>query len=402
MTDRILCVDDDPNVLQAYQRALRKRFHIEPALGGEEGLSAVMHQGPYAVVVADMRMPGMNGVELLAKVKQCAPDTVRMMLTGNVDQQTAVEAVNEGYVFRFMTKPCPPEVFAKALEAGLAQYRLITAERELLSKTLCGSIKLLTDVLSLANPAAFGRSSRVRSLASALCRELQPPRAWLIEMAAMLSQIGYVAVPEETLLKFYRRQPLSDAEAKALSSHAEVARALLVNIPRLEEVAEIIGFQDRPYGGEERGGAGGPEGEGIPLGSRILKVALDFDALVSGGISQEMALAEMLDRRHWYDPQVLAALQRVLQIATAMVVRPVDVHQLPDGAVLADDVRSIKGTLLCARGQEVTAPIRARLKHYAANVGIQSPIRIFVPAAYPQGAAGQGERAASKDAAVGL
>ena len=118
MTDKILCVDDDPNILQAYQRALHKQFPIEAALGGEEALAAVAHRGPYAVVVADMRMPGLTGVEVLARIRQMAPDTVRMMLTGNADQQTALEAVNEGHIFRFMTKPCPPDAFAKALTAG--------------------------------------------------------------------------------------------------------------------------------------------------------------------------------------------------------------------------------------------------------------------------------------------
>jgi DNA-binding NtrC family response regulator len=203
MTERILCVDDDPNVLQAYQRALRKQFHIEPAFGGEEALQAVAEQGPYAVVVSDMRMPGMNGIELLAKISEIAPDTVRMMLTGNADQETALEAVNQGHIFRFMTKPCPPEIFAKALEAGLAQYRLITAERDLLSKTLSGSVKVLTDVLGLVNPAAFGRAARVRRLVHELCARLPVGAAWQVEIAAMLSQIGCVAVPEETLAKVY-------------------------------------------------------------------------------------------------------------------------------------------------------------------------------------------------------
>ena len=156
MNERILCVDDDPSVLQAYQRSLRKRYTIEPALGGDEAIAAVASQGPYAVVVCDMRMPGMNGVQTLAKIREIAPDTVRMMLTGNADQQTALEAVNEGRIFRFMNKPCPPEVFAAALDAGLEQYRLITAEKELLSKTLSGSVKLLTDVLGT------GQSDRLR------------------------------------------------------------------------------------------------------------------------------------------------------------------------------------------------------------------------------------------------
>mgnify|MGYP005854966509 CR=1 FL=1 len=378
MTERILCVDDDPNVLQAYQRALRKRFVIEPALGGEEGLQAVTQQGPYAVVVADMRMPDMNGVEFLAQVKRLAPDTVRMMLTGNADQQTALEAVNEGHIFRFLTKPCASETFAKALEAGIEQHRLITAERELLAHTLRGSIKVLTDVLALVNPAAFGRASRVQRLVGALCRQLKPDSPWLIEIAAMLSQVGLVAVPEETLAKLYQRKPLSEAEAKALRAHPEIGRALLEQIPRLDTVAQIVAHQDALY--QNPGGAAGqPEGEAIPLGSRILKLALDWDELTGGGMSHDLALAEIHDRQGWYDPRVVAALRDVLHIEVVHVVRRVRVHELFDGAILADDVRSIKGTLLCAKGQEVTASMRVRLRNYVVNVGIQTPIKIFVP-----------------------
>ena len=378
MSERILCVDDDPNILQAYQRALRKQFQIDPALGGEEALAAIVNQGPYAVVVADMRMPGMNGVELLARVKEHAPDTVRMMLTGDADQQTALEAVNEGHIFRFMTKPCPPDVFAKVLEAGLAQHRLITAERELLSKTVGGSIKVLTDVLSLVNPTAFGRAFRVRRLASRLSAKLEQDATWLTEIAAALSQIGCVAVPEETLAKVYRGDKLSSIELKAFEAHPFVGRDLIKNIPRMEQVAEVITYQEKHFDGE-----GFPpddrRGEEIPLGSRILKVTLDFDTLVSTGNSEEIALAEINDRRGWYDPAVVDALRSFLEIAEVDVIRLVKVSELIDGTILADDVKSISGALLCARGQEVTPPMRARLKSYVANVGVQTPIKIFVP-----------------------
>jgi DNA-binding NtrC family response regulator len=128
-------VDHEENILLAYQRQLRKEFQIETALGGGPAPEAIAQRGPYAVIVSDMRMPGMDGVQFLSKVKERAPDSVRMMLTGNNDLQTAMQAVNEGNSFRFLTKPCTPETLAKALEAGLEQYRLITAERELLEKT---------------------------------------------------------------------------------------------------------------------------------------------------------------------------------------------------------------------------------------------------------------------------
>ena len=217
MNERILCVDDEPCVLQAYQRALRKQFIIEVRTGGIEALNAIARNGPYAVIVADMRMPGMNGIELLVKAGEIAPDTVRMMLTGNADQQTALDAVNQGHIFRFMIKPCPPHVFAKSLEAGIAQYRLVTAEHELLSQTLSGSIKVMTDVLGLVNPAAFGRSSRVHRLVRQLCQAMGLRRAWLIEIAAMLSQIGCVAIQETTLSKAFKGEELSADEEKTFA-----------------------------------------------------------------------------------------------------------------------------------------------------------------------------------------
>jgi response regulator RpfG family c-di-GMP phosphodiesterase len=377
VSERILCVDDDPVVLQAYQRALRKRFHIEPAFGGEEALRAIAEQGPYAVVVSDMRMPGMNGVELLVRISEIAPNTVRMMLTGNVDQETALEAVNQGHIFRFMTKPCPTDVFASALDAGLAQYRLVTAERDLLSKTLSGSVKVLTDVLGLANPAAFGRAARVHRLVHDLCARLRIGAAWQVEIAAMLSQIGCVAVPEETLCKIYEGKRLSQTEADSFAAHPTTGYELLRNIPRLEEVADIVAYQEKRFNGQ-----GYPVdrrcGEAIPLGSRILKVALDFDTLTAGGTSEEMAIAEINGRRHWYDPVVVAALRDVLAIETMQVVRRLQISELPDRAILAEDVMSPRGMLLCAKGQEVNSSLRARLKNYVLNLGLQGPIKVFL------------------------
>ena len=90
-----------------------------------------------------MWMPGMDGIKLLARVKNLYPDTVRIMLTGNADQETAIEAVNCGQIFRFLTKPIPPEALTNSLDLAIREYRLITAEKELLSQTLKGSVNVL-------------------------------------------------------------------------------------------------------------------------------------------------------------------------------------------------------------------------------------------------------------------
>lgn len=378
MSDRILCVDDDPNILQAYQRTLRKQFRLDTVLGGEAALATIAQHGPYAVVVADMRMPGMTGLELLSRLKVQAPETVRMMLTGNSDQQTALDAVNEGEIFRFLNKPCPPENLAKALQAGLRQYQLVTAERELLSKTLSGSVKLLTDILGLLNPAASGRASRVHRLVRQLCEELQVPASWAVELGAMLSQVGCAAIPEETLTKIYRGEAVADRDLVAFQEHPRIGAELLANIPRLEPVAEIVGYQEKLYDGQGLP-ADFRRGELIPQGSRILKVALDWDSLLLGGLAPELALASMASRAGAYDPAVLRAVQHLEQIDKVYPIRLVRVNDLSDGMVLAEDIRSIRQTLLCTRGQEVTPAVRFRLKNYMANVGLAGPVKVFVP-----------------------
>ncbi len=376
MTERILCVDDDSNILVGYQRALRKRFAIEIALGGEEGLTAVREQGPYAVIVADMRMPGMNGVELLSRVRQLAPDTVRIMLTGNSDQQTALDAVNQGQIFRFLTKPCSSEELASSLESGLRQYQLIVAERELLSKTLSGSIKILTDVLSLVSPTAFGRSSRIRSLARRVAESVGEQGGWMIEIAAMLSQVGCVTIPDELLSRMYRGEQVSMRDERAYMDHPQIGRDLIQSVPRLEPVAVIIGYQNKRYDG-----GGDPQdepcGEQIPLGARILKCVLDYDTLVMRGAMPAVALAEMLQRTGWYDLRVLNALRDVLNITQPLVIQQVDLLQLRDGMVIAADVRSKQGAVLCTKGQEVTRALRFRLRNYAMNAGLEGSICVF-------------------------
>ena len=119
---KILIVDDEPNVVQAFQRQLRKKFRVDVATSGPAALNMMETSGPYGVVVSDMRMPGMNGLQLLQRVKQKFPQSIRIMLTGNVDHQTVIDAVNEGSVFRFLTKPCSTEAMAGALTAGLDQF----------------------------------------------------------------------------------------------------------------------------------------------------------------------------------------------------------------------------------------------------------------------------------------
>src|ERR1035438_1339205 len=129
MMDKILFVDDESLALSGYQRLLHRGFDVGIALDAEQGLASIQKNGPYAVVISDMRMPGMNGAQFLSQVRLKAPDTVRMLLTGYTDLNAAMDAVNEGNIFRFLTKPCEKELLAKAIATGVEQYRLVRMKR---------------------------------------------------------------------------------------------------------------------------------------------------------------------------------------------------------------------------------------------------------------------------------
>ncbi len=374
---KILIVDDDPNILQGYRRQLRRQFQIDIADGGVEGLQAISDHGPYALVVSDMRMPKMNGVQFLAEVKKRAPDTVRIMLTGNADQQTATDAVNDGNIFRFLNKPCPAEDFSKALVAGIEQHRLITAEHEVLTKTLSGSVGLLNEMLSLVNPLAFGRSARIKRWTSRMCEAHSVPNSWEVEIAAMLSQVGCVTMPEEMLARLYSGEEISVEEMGMFQKHPETGRALVAKIPRLEGVAKIIAYQEKCFDG-----SGVPEndtqGEEIPLGARILKLALGLDTLLSAGESNEGAMAKIRSMHGQYDPVLIEILPTILE--TKFSLRTVTIEELDETMIVDEHVVTQSGDVLLASGQQVTSSMCDRLRNFSKTPqGVQEPIRVRCP-----------------------
>src|SRR6266567_1969120 len=254
MAEKILLVDDESNILDGYRRSLGREFLMETAEGGPRALALAAEKGPYAVVISDMRMPGMDGVQLLSRIKALSPDTIRVMLTGNSDIETAVNAINEGSIFRFLNKPCVKEVMARTITAALVQYRLVTAEKQLLEQTLSGSLQVLSEVLSMVNPAAFSRAERARRYIHHIVSAMKLGNPWQYEVAAMLSQLGCVTLAPETIEAVYSGQELSPNEQAQYDAHPSVGYALLSKIPRLEAIAWMIEHQNRPVSEADNSG----------------------------------------------------------------------------------------------------------------------------------------------------
>ena len=384
---RIMFVDDDQEILAAYARAFRKTYDVEVAAGPQVGLDMLAAGLDVAVVVSDLRMPGMDGVEFLGRVRELRPDAVRIILTGFADIAVAMAAVNKSKVFSFLTKPCPEEDLAEALAAGLRQYQLQAAEKELLRGTVRGTIKLLTNLLEMVSPEAFGKSSRVKRLTMELGAYLGVEDAWRLELAAMLSQIGCAGLPADILRKAYRGEPLPGDKAYQFAMHPKVAADLVANIPRLREVAEIIAYQEKRYDG---GGLppDGVKGERIPLGARILKVALDFDtleALYRYKRQSDNAVTESLERMYaregWYDPEVLGALESLATMPDGYEPRLVPGEGLAAGMLLDQDVSDLKGELVFGRGLELNTLSIRRLLDLGALSGKKARWRVLVPPA---------------------
>jgi ActR/RegA family two-component response regulator len=371
MVKRILFVDDDPRVLQAFERQFYKRFDIRTAIGPELGLQVLASDGPFATVVSDLRMPGMNGIEFLTRVRQASPDTVRVMLTGDADLSAAMAAVNEGKIFQFLTKPCPSDMLTRTLESALEQHRLITAERELLENTLRGSIGVLSEILGLVNPQAFSRSQRIRRYVQHIIETLNLADRWQYELAAMLSQIGCVTVPPDTLDKFYKQQPLNLAEQKILSEQNQVGHNLLAKIPRLESVAQMVAQQNSPWSEIT-------PVDVVKIGAQLLKVASDCDEQVMRGVPFATVLAQMAASPA-YRPAFVTALQKLEVEEAKSETRWLKLAQIKSGMIVGAGIYSQTGLLLLAKGQEITDSAMARLNSFASLFGLIEPISVIVP-----------------------
>lgn len=372
---KILCVDDEPNVLEGLKRQLYSTYDVTTAQSGASGLEIIKSQGPFAVVVSDMRMPHMDGATFLKNVKDEAPDIVRLLLTGQTDLDSAIRAVNDGHIFRFLTKPCSQETMNSALKAASDQYRLITAEKVLLEDTLQGSIKTLTEILAIANPEAFTRTNRITHYVTKLISVLNIEEKWAIQISGMLSQIGSMTLPPQTITKIFQGDLLTGEEQSMVDRIPQVVDDLLANIPRLEPVRQIL-----IYAGKNFDGTGLPKDSikesAIPMGARIIKIVRDFVMLESRGHPASYALDIMVNQKGYYDSAVLKTFSALFGSITHQKIQDLSIKALRPGMVLSESIQMNNGNILVGEGTEITLVLLERIKNFSLSIGIKEPIRI--------------------------
>ena len=373
---RVLCVDDEARVVEALVLHLRQDYEVHTALGGNEALKVLKQIGGAAVVVSDMRMPSMDGALLLHTVMSFYPDTTRILLTGEPGRDAAVAAVNKAHIFRFLTKPCPPDQLRAAVEAGVMQHRLVKAERSILKETLLGCVKALIDVLAITNPIAFGRASRLKRLSVEFADALNFRDYWQLEAAALLSQIGYLSLPPPLVEKLYNGERITPEEKILASGVPEVAMSLLENIPRLDPVIEILAalsWTDQQIARLGDGTAG--------MGTRILGLVLEYDNLVTQGHEVNVAVQSLRLRASRFGADLIEKFAKHVGAGSGKTeAREVALRMVHPGMIIMQDVRTHMGTLLVARGFEVSATFLERIRNFGPDLQNET-VKVLVPPA---------------------
>lgn len=378
MYPSILFIDDDIRILNSFKRNLSASFNVFTADTPEQGLYLVEKNGPFSVVVSDMRMPGMNGVEVLNRVLEINEDIVRILLTGYADQQTAIEAVNRCKLFRFLTKPCELDSLTAALWEGVREYQRVVANKGAVGSTLSGVVNLLSQALSLVNPVAQRKANRLKRYCRHLAIGCGPDERWTVESAALLSQLGGLGGLSEV-------QACSaglSAEAMGGTVHSlqpsELTLRLLMHVPAFENIIEILALQGKPC--KRWPEYPDPQQQHmIHLCGRILQVAGGIDALLLEGTTLPDALATMRSAPDLFAPDLLDLFATYDFGKGDMMRLSLRCDDLQPGMVLCSDVLAVNGSLLAFKNEPITSTLLVELQESARGLGVQEPIPVLVP-----------------------
>lgn len=371
---RILCVDDESRILEGLVLNLEWDYRVETTTSGHSALEMLQRaqdEGePYVVIISDMRMPIMDGATLLQKARVSFPDTTRLLLTGYSDIESAILAVNQGSIFRFLSKPCEEDVLLGAVADAVRQNQLINSERELLDETLKGAAKALTTTLSLTSPLVFSRSSMITGYVRHLLEKLELEDRWMYELASMFVFIGFVAVPNETAHKYITGQKLSGAEQEMLNNCPRIAAGMLKEIPRFGLISQMITHHTNP----QRAPSDPPS---VELGARILQTCLFFDKLILNGMTPEQASVQL--SVNLPDPKYqLPILLRDYKVTRTFNKHSAYVHELCEYMRLEEDVMTNQGQLVLPKGGELSPVTIQRIRNFDKNIGIRQPILVTI------------------------
>jgi len=404
-TATLLFVDDEPSILSALRRLFRPQgYRILVAESGMAGLS-ILEQETVDLIISDMRMPEMDGATFLKEARQRWPDTMRILLTGYADVTSTVAAINDGEIYRYISKPWDDNEIVNTVREALERQKLEVENRRLtaltqaqneelkalnsgleqkvaertaelrqalafveqshgeLKKAFLTSVQVFAGLIELRGGRLAGHGRRVADMARNLAHRLELNEAEIqnVMLAGLLHDIGKLGWSDELLAKPFNT--LTPDQRAQVMKHPQIGQNLLMAIDRFKDAAVLVRHHHECFDG-----TGYPDrlaGMAIPLGARILAVANDYDALQIGSLVQrplrpEEAQTFLIENRgKRYDPSVVDAFARLIAETqkSGPVELPLRTMHLKPGMVLARELAHRDGYLLLAKGSTLTTDI---------------------------------------------
>ncbi len=417
---KLLILDDEQSILNSLKRLfIREKYDVTVTPSWSEALELIKSNS-YALVISDQRMPEMQGSEFLGKVKEAQPHCTRILLTGYSDIEAALEAINQGEVYRYILKPWDETELLKTVKDGTERSLLIQENEKLneklkkqnselidlnqtlevkveertkeisslnkkLKSSFLGTVKSMGKLSEMHSSTVGSHSKRVAKICKDIARGLGLTGRMLlaIEIAAFLHDIGKVGVSERTLKTPETSLSLEDHEN--LKRHALIGESIVKSIPHLEEVAHIIRHHHEKYDG-----TGYPDqlsGDKIPIGSRIIHVADAFDKILNSKanlnkINIEDAFNKI--KHHTYshfDPIVIQQLNNLMMQgkiqADYAIEFEISPQELKPGMLLARDIKTSKGLRLIQKNTLIEPKHISRITQFHSSDPIIDGIYIF-------------------------
>ncbi len=359
MNHNVLLVDDDVSLLSSVRRNLALTYDVTTAESGAEALELLRSHGRFSVIMTDMRMPHMDGLQLIDEARRIAPDSIYLMLTGNQDLQTAKKAVNDGHVFRFLNKPCEIAEIKQALDAAIQQYALQQAERELLQKTFLGAVNVLSDVVDLLQADAFQQAPEIDAVMRACEESLGFHGNWQFRLAARVGLVGFVLQPVDQQRQFHTLSPDDPESRELFNLILSTSARLIERIPRLEPVVAIIRATPSEPALVTDAGGFYPTPE---LGNLLLRVATYWTILGASGRTPFQAITDLVRAYPSLPGQLLDALLELGCARPAFHPQAVELNDLQEGMVLFDNALAEDGSVVLRKGRKLTAAFIEKLK----------------------------------------
>ena len=395
----IQAIDDDDDDLCLLEELLWEIPHTHFTFQGYRDLNAGMdalRKEPGDLLFLDYVLGAKTGIEAFQEIQEAGYRNPVILLTGHGDEQVAVNAMKAGMADYLTKGTLTVSTLHRTIANALEKHRLrqanyeqeqrvqaadrelvrrIRSEKEVLEQTLIGAMEAMTHVLSIMNPDVFSRSIRIARYVTAIAKQMGLPVIWKLEVAALLSQIGFITFPPDMLHNLARGRELSHQETQLYRQYPSIGAEMIRKIPRMGKVAEIIEHQERTL--DDQAHQTNPDL--IPLESRILKVAIDMDALESTGHTKQQALETLQMHGKRYDPAVIKALRAISSKALPFKTQDVAMVDLAPPMVLAEDIRAKSGAMVIPKGQPVTFTMLTRLHNFSLFQPIREPIKVLIP-----------------------